>query len=130
MNESKFQTFLLAAKETIGGEYFMGYQQGLRRFFHGEKFMLPAPVETLRGVPGERGEGFSAGLDGKPPRGMHANLGNLNAQGDLPADTQLQLRLNSAAKARYVKAAKRDGLKLSAWVIKHLDAAVDSSVDN
>ncbi|MDY0208065.1 MAG: hypothetical protein RBR82_15800 [Pseudomonas sp.] len=70
------------------------------------------------------GDGYRDGFAGVPPRGFHGNLGNLNAQGDLPADSSIQLRVNSQIKASYVKQAQREGLKLSAWIIKTLDAEV------
>lgn len=60
------------------------------------------------------------------PGGVHGNIGNLNAQGELPADSQLQVRLNSQIKARYVKQAQRENMKLSQWVLKTLDSAVDN----
>ena len=53
----------------------------------------------------------------------HGNTGNKYAQGELPADTHLHVRLNSHIKSGYVKQAQREGLKLSQWVIKTLSAA-------
>ncbi|MDC9589810.1 hypothetical protein PSI23_11000 [Xenorhabdus sp. XENO-10] len=54
-----------------------------------------------------------------PPQGFHGNIGNLNAARALPADSVLTIRINS----RYVKQAQREGLKLSEWVLKYLNAA-------
>lgn len=126
MRETQFQTYLAAA-ETIGGDYLAGYRQGLRRYHHGETFQVSGGVEAWLTLEDERGEGFRDGLEGRPPRGFHGNLGNLNAQGELPADSQLQIRVNSQVKARWVKQAQREGLKLSQWVHKTLDAACNGS---
>lgn len=126
MNERKFSTYLSAA-ETIGGDYLAGYRQGLRRHYHGERFQVSGSMDAWLALDDDRGEGFRDGLEGRPPRGFHANLGNLNAQGELPADSQLQIRVNSQVKARWVKQAQREGLKLSQWVHKTLDAACNGS---
>ena len=129
MNEGKFKTYMCAAK-TIGGDYAAGYQRGLRRHYHGEQFGTEAEHQQWLGLDGHRqelGDGYRDGVEGRPPRGFHGNLGNLNAQGELPADSQMQIRLNSQVKARYVKQAQREGMKLSAWVLKNLDAACQDS---
>jgi len=52
----------------------------------------------------------------------HGNTGNTHAQHELPANSQLQIRLNRKIKARYVKQAQREGMKLSPWVLKTLNA--------
>lgn len=127
MNEQKFKTFMAAAN-TVEGDYSTGYQRGLRRHYHGENFGTEAEHDKWSGLDGHRqdlGDGYRDGAAGKPPRGFHGNLGNLNAAGELPADSQLQVRLNSQVKARYVKQAQREGLKLSQWVLKTLDAAAE-----
>ena len=127
MNEHKFKTYMLAGK-SVGGDYAAGYQRGLRRYHHGENFGTEADHlkwVSLDGHCQERGDGYRDGVAGKPPRGMHGNIGNLNAQGELPADSQLQVRLNSQVKSRYVKQARRESMKLSQWVLKTLDAACE-----
>lgn len=60
---------------------------------------------------------------GNPPRGFHGNLSNLNAQGELPANSHLNIRVNSQSKAGWVKQASAEGMTLTQWVIKTLDAA-------
>lgn len=128
MNESKFKSYMMAA-ETIGGDYLSGYQRGLRRFHHGEDFGTLQDHQkwlTLDGHRQELGDGYRDGSNGKPPKGFHGNIGNLNKQGELPADSQLQVRLNSQIKARYVKQAQREGMKLSQWVLKTLNDAIDN----
>jgi predicted HicB family RNase H-like nuclease len=55
----------------------------------------------------------------------HGNTGNNNAGGELPADAQLQCRVPIQFKNEWVKAAQAEGLKLTPWVIKTLNAAVD-----
>lgn len=126
MNESKFKTYMMAA-ETIGGDYCTGYQRGLRRFYHGENFGTHQEHQQWLTLDGHRqalGDGYRDGVQGKPPTGFHGNIGNLNACGELPADSQLQIRLNRQVKARYVKQAQKEGMKLSQWVLKTLDEAI------
>lgn len=123
MTEEKFKAYMLAARE-VGGEYRAGYETGLRAHHHGEQFQVTGGIDAWMQYGGERSEGFRQGYAGKPPKGFHGNIGNLNARSELPADAQLQVRLNSQVKARYVKQAQRESLKLSEWVIKTLDAAL------
>ena len=128
MNEQKFKTYMIAA-ESIGGDYLRGYQRGLRRHHHGDNFGTESEHEQYLNLSGSRqtiGDGYRDGFAGKPPVGFHGNIGNLNASGELPADSQLQVRLNSQIKSRYVKQAQRENLKLSQWVLKTLDAACES----
>jgi len=125
MNQQKFDTFMAAA-QTLPEDYAKGYQRGLRRYFHGEKFGTTAEHEQWVGMDGHRqemGDGYRDGFAGNPPRGFHGNLGNLNAQGDLPANSHLNIRVNSQAKAGWVKKASAEGMTLTQWVIKTLDAA-------
>ncbi|MDC9591450.1 hypothetical protein PSI23_19725 [Xenorhabdus sp. XENO-10] len=120
MNERQFKTYIAAA-ESIGGDYFMGYQRGLHSHFHNDPHTEPTPNQFSSDME----SGYRDGLAGYPPRGFHGNIGNLNAAGILPADSVLTIRLNSQLKARYVKRAQREGLKLSSWVLKHLNSASD-----
>ncbi|PHM23007.1 hypothetical protein [Xenorhabdus ehlersii] len=118
MNERQFKTYLAAA-ESIGGDYFIGYQRGLRSYFHNN-----TPVEsTQKNANPDMETGYRDGMAGNPPQGFHGNIGNLNAAGVLPADSMLTIRLNSQLKSRYVKQAQREGMKLSAWALKYLNAA-------
>lgn len=128
MNENKFKTYMAAA-ESMGGPYSEGYKRGLRRLYHGPNFGPDNEHEkwmSLEGSRAELGEGYRDGFGGKPPRGMHGNIGNLNAAGELPLDSHLHIRVNSQAKSAYVKAAQREGLKLSQWVTKTLDSALNN----
>lgn len=128
MQEGKFKSFM-AASQVLGGEYGDGYRRGIRRYYHGDQFGTDAEHAQWMGLKDhqqELGDGYRDGFAGKPPRGFHGNLGNLNAAGVLPADSQLQVRVNSQVKASYVKQAQRENLKLSEWVLKSLSAAVDN----
>ncbi|MDC9595270.1 hypothetical protein [Xenorhabdus sp. IM139775] len=120
MNERKFETYLAAGK-SIGGDYFAGYQFGLHQFTN----KAPAPDLPPNPNCNEWESGYLDGIAGNPPIGFHGNIGNLNAAGVLPADSVLTIRLNSQLKSCYVKQAQREGLKLSAWVLKQLNAASD-----
>ncbi|GGB53124.1 hypothetical protein GCM10011607_12040 [Shewanella inventionis] len=128
MNENKFKTYLTAAK-SLNNEYSRGYQRGLRRHFHGEGFGSDEEHEQYMklGLHGDYrvdiGNGYRDGFTGKPPLGFHANLGNSNAQHELPADSQLQCRLNSQLKSRFVKQAQKEGMKLTPWILKTLQNA-------
>ncbi len=128
MQESKFKSFMAAA-QALGSEYGEGYRRGVRRHYHGEQFGTDTEHEQwmkLKDHQQELGDGYRDGVAGKPPRGFHGNLGNLNAAGVLPADSHLQVRINSQIKASYVKQAQRENLKLSEWVLKTLNTAVDN----
>lgn len=128
MKETQFKSFMAAAK-VLCGEYSDGYRRGLRRYYHGETFGTDDEHEQwskLKDHQQELGDGYRDGLAGGPPRGFHGNIGNLNAQGDLPADSSIQFRVNSQVKSSYVKQAQREGLKLSAWIIKVLDTELNN----
>lgn len=117
MDLKKFEAYTAAARE-IGGDYADGYVLGLAAHNRGEA-LSPLSIPTQEGA-----DGFADGLAGKPPRGAHGNLGSRNAAGDVDLDSWLQVRVNSKQKAGWVKAAQREGLKLSGWVTKTLDEAV------
>lgn len=126
MNDQKFKAYMEAAR-TLGGDYAAGYQRGLRRHYHGEKFGTAAEHERWLAMDGhrqEQGDGYRDGFAGSPPRGFHGNLGNQNAAGG-EADSHLHIRVPSSKKAAYVKAAQASGMKLSEWVIGRLDAGIN-----
>ena len=125
MNQKKFDTFMAAA-QTLPEDYAKGYLRGLRRHYHGEKFGTTSEHAQWMAMGDHRqemGDGYKDGFAGNPPRGFHGNLGNLNAQGELPANSHLNIRVNSQAKAGWVKQATAEDLTLTQWVIKTLDAA-------
>lgn len=129
MQESKFKSFMAAAK-TIDGKYSEGYCGGLRRHYHGEQFGTDTEHSqwmNLKDHRQELGDGYRDGFAGKPPRGFHGNLGNLNAAGVLPADSQLQVRVRSEIKQGYASQAKLEGVTLSSWVLKTLNDAIDNN---
>lgn len=116
MDPKKFEAYTAAARE-IGGDYAEGYVLGLVAHERGD---APTPLS----IPTQEGaDGFRDGLAGKPPRGAHGNLGSRNAAGEVELNSWLQVRVNSGQKAGWVKAAQREGLKLSGWVTKTLDEA-------
>lgn len=126
MNESKFKTFMEAA-QSLGGDYATGYQRGLRRLHHGEKFGTDEEHEkwfNLSGHRAEMGRGYQDGFAGSPPDGFHGNLGNSNAAKDSVNDTFLHIACKSSEKAAWVKAANG---KLAPWVIKTLNEAVKNT---
>ncbi len=106
--------------------YDLGYQRGLRRFYHGEKFGTQSEHEEWMNLSGNRknmGKGYQDGFSGLPPAGYHGNIGNQNARKEQTADSTLVIRLNSRVKAGYVKQAQKEGLKLSEWVLKKLSVS-------
>lgn len=128
MKEKKYNTYLSAAK-SLKSDYGKGYIKGLKRHYLGDKAGSDTEHKKYIDKDSRRSaiaEGYRDGFAGKPPKGFHGNIGNLNAAGELPADSQLQIRVNSQIKARYVKQAQKEKLKLSQWVLKTLDDAVDS----
>lgn len=44
----------------------------------------------------------------------------------VPATAQIQMRVTPERKNRYVAQAQREGMKLSEWIQKHLDAVCDA----
>lgn len=127
VNERKFKSYIEAAL-ALGGDYATGYQRGLHRHHHGDAFgtQLEHDLWLSLGTDGdtwhETGDGYRDGYAGRPPRGMHGNLGNQNAaKGE--ADSHLHIRVPSSKKAAYVKAAQASGMNLSEWVIDRLDDA-------
>lgn len=54
--------------------------------------------------------------------GLHGMTGHQNAlKGDEPASSVLTVRVTPSDKARWVKAAQKNGSKLSEWVIRTLN---------
>lgn len=58
------------------------------------------------------------------PRGPGAPPGNTNAATDHPADSIIHIRVRRAQKGEYVRASRRKGLSLSAWILSTLDNAL------
>lgn len=119
MDNQKFKKYLSCAKST-DGDYSIGYQKGLRRHFHGEKFGNESDHNAWMALDDHRGRGYRDGIAGNPPEFLHGNVGNKNASKEAKNDTHLHLRVNSEDKAAWVKAA--DG-KLAPWVIDTLNRA-------
>lgn len=45
----------------------------------------------------------------------------------VPATAQIQMRVTPERKGRYVHQAQKEGMKLSEWIQKNLDAACDAA---
>jgi hypothetical protein len=70
MKQSGFESLMNRARALCSGDYLAGYQRGLRRYYHGEKFGTQAEHEKFLN-PGEHraelGRGYRDGFAGKPP---------------------------------------------------------------
>lgn len=53
----------------------------------------------------------------------HGNTGNQNAHKEVTAESHLHIRVTTEDKARWVKTAQHNGMKLSEWVVKNLNSA-------
>ena len=118
MNQQKFKAYMEAAQD-LGDPYSTGYQRGLRRHYHGEKYGDPGEHEKWIALDGERGDGYRDGFEGKPPAGMHSGIGNQNAlAGDKPKESSFTGRCLTEEKAAWVKAAQKAGYKnLNAFLV-------------
>lgn len=119
MDEQQFRRNIGLAK-SLGSEYMAGYRIGLSRHYYGERYQLPASVETLSDAKahGERAHGFVDGLHGRSPE--------LPQDEDEEAMSSIYIELPTRLKARYVRAAQRRGSKLIPWCISALNAAAAS----
>lgn len=125
MNQEQFKAWMQAAK-IIGGDYQAGYCRGLRRYYHGERFDTLAEHEQWLNFSGYRqlmGDGYRDGFAGKPPKGMHGNVGNQHAAKLEKLEAAINLRVPADLKAHCVAKAHKSGLKLSAWIQKVLQKA-------
>ena len=57
----------------------------------------------------------------------HGNTDNKNAAKEVKASSHLHIRVEPERKARYVKQAQAEGLKLAEWVKAHLDKASEGA---
>lgn len=125
MNTQKFKSYMAAVK-TLKDDYSRGYQRGLRRHYHGDKFGTEEEHQkfhSMTGVRQEIGDGYREGYAGMPPRGVHGNIGNQNAVKPDTLDTVLKCRVWSEDKAGWVKTATDEGKNLSTWVVETLNKA-------
>lgn len=70
MDEQRFKELMKRASE-CGGDYAAGYQRGLRRHYHGERFGAADEHEQWMAMDGHRqaqGDGYRAGFAGEEPR--------------------------------------------------------------
>ena len=71
MDESRFKSLMLHAR-MLDSEYGTGYQRGLRRHYHGDKFGTPEEHAALLQVQADKsrqelGRGYRDGFAGKEP---------------------------------------------------------------
>ncbi|PPC61299.1 hypothetical protein C1Y41_18900 [Pantoea sp. ICBG 1758] len=52
-----------------------------------------------------------------------------SVKGDVPATSQIQMRVTPDIKARYVNQARQEGMKLSEWIQHHLNAVCQAADD-
>ena len=64
----------------------------------------------------------------RPKEGLWGRQNNMI--GDTPRTASLHIRIDVERKAAYAEAAKKEGLKLSAWLIKHLDELIEKNKNN
>ena len=113
MNQHQFKAWMQAAK-IIGGDYAKNYCLGLHHHYHG-KFIRTAK---------KHGEGYREGFAGKPPKGMHGNIGNQHAAKQNKSEASINLRVPADLKAHCVAKANKQGLNLSSWIQNVLQEAV------
>jgi len=73
MDYGTFRSFMNRARvaATADGddsEYWLAYQRGLRRLYHGDQFGDDAEDAAMAKLADRRGEGYRAGLAGTEPR--------------------------------------------------------------
>ena len=125
MNQEQFKAWLQAA-EIIGGDYLYGYRRGLRRHYHGERFGTQEEHEQWLNLSGHQqtmGDAYRDGFAGKPPKGMHGNVGNQHAAKLEKSEAAINLRVPANLKTHCVAKANKQGLTLSAWIQKVLQEA-------
>lgn len=118
-----------AAVENETRAYKVGYEFGLDRHFFGIEKVSNEEHEKFMEMDGrmkERGEGYRDGYVGKPPRDVHRGIGNKNRQiGEEKREKYMAVRVTDKMKKTYKDQAKRQGMDLSEWIIKTLDAACE-----
>ena len=75
MDENKFKSWMMRAKilqrlDDEKSEFYSGYQRGLRRLYHGDKFGSGQEHVRYMGLSGNRkllGDGYRSGFSGEPP---------------------------------------------------------------
>jgi len=71
MQEQAFRHYMGAVKALDNGtDYGRGYQYGLRRHYHGERFGEDARIALMLSKGGDLAEGVNDGLDGRAPRAL------------------------------------------------------------
>lgn len=72
----------------------------------------------------EQVEGYRNGYSGNPPAGFSNTFIELHNREGHESNTYIQAKTTSKNKYRYEEQAKNEGLELSDWVIKTLNAAI------
>lgn|SRR3990167_1781781 len=78
-------------------------------------------IEWHRASDGQKAYYGPGGVRFGPYWYNHGNAGNQNASKDETLDSHLHIRVSSADKARWVKLAQSECMKLQPWVIKKLN---------
>jgi hypothetical protein len=69
----EFTVKLHSSEWVCDSDYKRGFQLGLRRAYHGERFGHDGQMELIRQQGGPVAEGLADGLEGKPPHGLVGN---------------------------------------------------------
>lgn len=133
MNDRQFKSYMYAA-QSLGGDYAAGYQRGLRRHHHGDKFGTQSEHEKWLslGIDGdtrqEMGDGYRDGWSGRAPRGMHGNTGNANAAKYERPTWIHRYQVETPEKCAYVEQAQRNGTGLNEFLKSAARAALDADI--
>ena len=125
MDEARFQSLARRAK-LLTSDYGSGYQRGLRRHYHGERFGTPDEhAKWMRlGVNGdvreELGRGYRDGFAGNEPEPLRGRPALPDGEGKT---ARVEWRTTDDQKAKAQRLADAAGMSLSAW----LDARIDKA---
>lgn len=123
MKEADFNLYITVAN-ALKDDYSRGYIRGLRRHYHGDNFGTNEEHEKFMALDEHHqatGAGYRDGFAGLKPRNMHGGFGNDNAKKEVVASAQIQIRCTTEQKNLAVKAAQRNGMKLSQYILSLIE---------